>query len=44
MALSLILGEAHDETFQELAGKARSGCPVSKLLNAAITLDATLTG
>jgi osmotically inducible protein OsmC len=28
--------------FQELAGKAKAGCPVSKLLNAKITLDATL--
>lgn len=30
-------------TFQELAAKAKAGCPVSKLLNAAITLDASLT-
>ena len=28
--------------FQELAGKAKAGCPVSKLLNAEITLDAKL--
>lgn len=28
--------------FEELAGKAKAGCPVSKLLNAEITLDATL--
>ena len=28
--------------FEELAGKAKAGCPVSKLLNAAITLDAAL--
>ncbi len=28
--------------FNELAGKAKSGCPISKLLNATITLDATL--
>jgi osmotically inducible protein OsmC len=28
--------------FQELATKAKAGCPVSKLLNAKITLDATL--
>ena len=28
--------------FEELAGKAKAGCPVSKLLNAKITLDATL--
>jgi osmotically inducible protein OsmC len=29
-------------TFEELAGKAKAGCPVSKLLNATITLDARL--
>src|SRR5579872_2251008 len=29
--------------FQELAGKAKAGCPVSKLLKAEITLDASLT-
>ena len=29
--------------FEELAGKAKAGCPVSKLLNAKISLDATLT-
>jgi osmotically inducible protein OsmC len=28
--------------FDELAAKAKAGCPVSKLLNAKITLDATL--
>lgn len=28
--------------FDELAGKAKAGCPVSKLLNATITLDAKL--
>ena len=28
--------------FQELAAKAKAGCPVSKLLNTRITLDATL--
>jgi len=28
--------------FEELAGKAKAGCPVSKLLNTRITLDATL--
>lgn len=32
-----------DQTkFAELAGKAKAGCPVSKLLNAKITLDAAL--
>src|ERR1700754_4159257 len=29
-------------TFAELAAKAKAGCPVSKVLNATITLDATL--
>ena len=33
---------ATNETFQELAAKVKAGCPVSKLLNATITLDATL--
>jgi osmotically inducible protein OsmC len=28
--------------FQELAAKAKAGCPVSKVLNAEITLDASL--
>ena len=28
--------------FEELAGKAKTGCPVSKLLKAKITMDATL--
>ena len=33
---------ADDSTFQELAGKAKAGCPVSKLLNTKISLDAAL--
>ena len=34
-----------DQTrFEELAAKAKAGCPVSKLLKAEITLDATLEG
>ena len=28
--------------FQELAGQAKAGCPISKLLNATITMDAKL--
>lgn len=31
-----------DAAFQELAAKAKANCPVSKLLNANITLDAVL--
>jgi osmotically inducible protein OsmC len=33
---------ADDATFQDLAGKAKAGCPISKLLNAKITMDAKL--
>lgn len=33
---------ADNAKFQELAGKAKAGCPVSKLLNTNITLEATL--
>ncbi len=33
---------ADDATFQDLAGKAKAGCPISKLLNAKITMDARL--
>ena len=33
---------ADDATFQQLAAKAKAGCPVSKLLKAEISLDATL--
>ncbi|MCR0984383.1 OsmC family protein [Roseomonas populi] len=31
-----------DATFQDLAAKAKANCPVSKVLKAEITLDATL--
>lgn len=34
---------ADQAKFEELAGKAKTGCPVSKLLNAKITMEATLT-
>jgi len=34
---------ADEARFLELAGKAKQGCPVSKLLKAEITLDAALT-
>ena len=33
---------ANQTKFEELAEEAKAGCPVSKLLNAKITLDATL--
>ena len=33
---------ADDAAFQDAANKAKAGCPISKLFNAEITLDATL--
>lgn len=33
---------ASEAQFQEIANKAKAGCPVSKVLNATISLDATL--
>ncbi len=33
---------ADQAKFEELAGKAKAGCPVSKLLKAEITMEATL--
>jgi len=35
---------ADDEAFQQAAEGAKNGCPVSQVLNATITLDATLVG
>ncbi len=32
------------EAFEEAAAKAKAGCPVSKVLNAEITMDASLDG
>ena len=43
LTLTAKIPGATNEVFQELAAKAKAGCPVSKLLNATITLDATLT-
>jgi osmotically inducible protein OsmC len=42
LALSAKIPGANQATFAELTQKAKAGCPVSKLLNATITLDATL--
>ena len=35
---------ATPEQFEEAAGNAKAGCPVSRVLNAEITLDAKLAG
>jgi osmotically inducible protein OsmC len=40
--LSAKVPGATQAKFEELAGKAKAGCPVSKLLNAKITMDANL--
>lgn len=35
---------ADAQTFEQIASKAKAGCPVSKVLNAKISLDASLDG
>ncbi|WP_127089027.1 OsmC family protein [Aquabacter cavernae] len=42
LTLRATIPGADDATFQDLAAKAKAGCPVSKLLKADITLDAAL--
>ena len=42
LSLKAKVPAADQAKFEELAAKAKAGCPVSKLLNAKITLDATL--
>ena len=42
LVMSAKIPGATQEQFERLAGNAKAGCPVSKLFNAAITLDATL--
>jgi osmotically inducible protein OsmC len=33
-----------NDTFQKCAAAAKAGCPISRLLNTTITMDATLEG
>lgn len=42
LTLTANIPGADEETFKEAAEAAKKGCPISKLLNATITLDATL--
>jgi lipoyl-dependent peroxiredoxin len=42
LTLTAKIPGADQATFQKLSGMAKAGCPVSKLLKAEITLDATL--
>src|SRR5712672_1253507 len=44
LALKAKIPGADKAKFEELSAKAKAGCPVSKLLKAEITLDATLEG
>jgi osmotically inducible protein OsmC len=44
LALKARIPGADKATFEKLAAKAKAGCPVSKLLKAEITLEATLLG
>ena len=44
LTLSAKVPGADKSKFDELTAKAKAGCPVSKLLKAEITLDATLLG
>lgn len=44
LTLRATIPGADAETFQQLAAKAKAGCPVSKLLKADISLDAALVG
>jgi osmotically inducible protein OsmC len=43
LTLTAKIPGADQAKFEELAAKAKAGCPVSKLLNTHITLDARLT-
>lgn len=42
LTLKATIPGADDATFQELAGKAKANCPISKLLKAEISLEAEL--
>jgi len=42
LSLKATVPNIDEEKFQELAAFAKANCPISKLLNAEITLDATL--
>jgi lipoyl-dependent peroxiredoxin len=43
LVLKATIPGADQQTFEDLANKAKANCPVSKVLNAKITLDAALT-
>ena len=43
LEVSATIAVADPETFARLAQEAKAGCPISRLLNTTITLDAKLT-
>ncbi|MEA3541231.1 MAG: OsmC family protein [Pseudomonadota bacterium] len=44
LSLKATIPGADDESFQDLAAKAKANCPISKLLKAEISLEAELLG
>ena len=42
LTVTAVIPGASADQFAKIAGQAKSGCPVSKLLNATITMDAKL--
>jgi osmotically inducible protein OsmC len=44
LAVEAKIAGADQATFERLAGAAKAGCPVSKLFNTRITMDAKLVG
>ena len=42
LVMTAVIPGIDDATFQDLAAKAKAGCPVSKVLNAEISLEAKL--
>jgi len=44
LTLKATIPGTDDATFQELAAKAKAGCPISKLLKADLSLEAELLG
>lgn len=44
LVLAATISGTDRQTFEAIAEKAKTGCPVSKLLNARITLESTLDG
>lgn len=44
LAMRARIADIDDGRFQEIANKAKAGCPISKLMKAEITLDAALEG